>query len=132
MAAAIVLGGVVAAALFVLGALLERGPRAPGRQRLRTWHALPWVAGAMVLVGSLLSALPISSSLVTIGLVLYAGLAAGIVWRMTMLDRASAWLPPARRRARLVLSLIGLTWLGIVLGLLLWIADLVAGYGAGA
>lgn len=132
MGPAIVVGGVVAAAMFVLGIRLERGPRSPGRRELRYRRALPWVAGMMTLVATLLISIPRAGPAVVLGLVLYAGLAAAAVWRMVTLDRASAWLPPARRHARFAMSIIGLTWLGIVLGLLLWIAGLVADLGAGA
>jgi len=131
MGLAIAFGGLVAVAMFAFGASLDRGPRSPGHRQLHPRHALPWVAGTMLLVGSVLVATPITSPLVMIGLVLYAGLAAAVVWRMATLDRASAWLPPSRRRARFTVSVIGLTWLGMVLGLLLWIADQVAGFAAG-
>jgi len=132
MGLAIVVGGLVAGAMFALAASLDRGPRSPARRNLHRRHALPWAAGTMALVGGLLIAIPIASAVVILGLVLYSGLAAAVVWRMATLDRASAWLPPSRRRARFTMSVIGLTWLGIVLGLLLWIADLIAGYAVGA
>lgn len=127
MGPAMLIGGAVAAAMFALGARLERGPRTPGRREVRRRRALPWVVGTMAFVGGVLLTIPVGSAVVALGLLVYSGLAAALTWRMVTLDRASAWLAPSRRRARLAVSVIGLTWLGVILGLLLWIADLLVG-----
>jgi hypothetical protein len=128
MGPVVVAGGVAAMALFVIGFRTERHPRAGRARNLDRRRALPWMAGAVILVISLVAATSTTGPIVMLGLVPYAAFAAFAVWRMAVLDRASIWLPPSRRQARLAVSLIGLTWLGVVLGLLLWIADLVASY----
>lgn len=120
----VVVGGIVAAALFAIGAEAERRPHAPGRRDLDRRHALPWMAGTVILTVILLAAMSITIPIVIVGVTIYSGFAAFAIWRMATLDRASSWLPPSRRNARLAVSVIGLAWLGIVLGLLLWIADL--------
>ena len=60
------------------------------------------------------------------GLSVYVALAIATMWRMVGLDNTSRWMTPDQRRLRLSVSVIGLTWLGIVLGLLLRIAAVVA------
>jgi hypothetical protein len=84
----------------------------------------------MLLVGGALAAIPGVPLVVILGLVAYAGVAVAGTWRMASLDRASPWMVPSRRRARIGFAAIGLTWLGLVLGLLLRIADLLAASAA--
>ena len=45
---------------------------------------------------------------------------------MASLDEASPWMARSRRLARFGVAAVALTWLGLVLGLLLWIASMVA------
>jgi hypothetical protein len=132
MAAAVVIGVIVAATLLAMGGGAEWRARRFGRPSLDRRRALPWMGGAAILVLSLLIAVSVRAPIVLVGLAAYAGFAAFAVWRMATIDRGSSWLPPSRRQARFAFSVIGLTWLGIVLGLLLWIADMVAGIPVGA
>jgi uncharacterized membrane protein len=124
--AAAFLGALVALSLLVLGATLRR--TGPGSRRgvppFR--RAVPWAVGGMVLVGGALLVIPAVPPIVVAGLVAYTGVATTAMWRMATLDRASRWMPPSRRIARLGMTAAGLTWLGIVLGLLLRIADMIA------
>ncbi len=119
-----------ALALFALGLRTERSPRMRGTRVVSYRRGLPWVVGAMLLMGSVLTAIPGVPLVVVIGLVPYTGLAVMATWRMSSLDRASPWMLPSHRLARFGFSLLGLTWLGIVLGLLLQIVDLILAYPA--
>jgi hypothetical protein len=127
MGSALALGCAVALSLLVLGIASRR---AAPTSRLRTppaRQALPWIVAGMAVVGGTALVIPGMPAVVVVGLTAYAGVAILVAWRMVSLDRASRWMPPEQRRGRLVVTVIGLTWLGVVLGLLLRIADLVAG-----
>jgi hypothetical protein len=88
---------------------------------------LPWTLGGVLVVGSVLLALPGVPPIVIVGLTAYARVAVTAVWRLASLDRGSRWMPQSRRLVRLGIAAVALTWLGIVLGLLLRLVDLVAG-----
>jgi hypothetical protein len=126
MGPAFVLGGLVAVSLLVLGATMRRTWRASPRQMPPFRRALPWIVSAVLVLGIVLLAIPAVPPIAIAGLMGYAGIALAATWRMASLDRASPWMTPARRRARIGLAAVGLTWLGVVFGLLLWIADEVA------
>ncbi len=66
-----------------------------------------------------------------VGVHAYLAVAIFAMWRLVRIDGASPWMTAERRRVRLVVSAIGVAWLGIVLGLLLWIAELLDGGLAG-
>ncbi len=80
----------------------------------------------MLLVGVLLGGVVHAPALVVVGLTAYAGVAVAAMWRMVQLDRRSRWMDPARRRFRIGISVVAVAWLGIVLGLSLWIAASIA------
>ena len=87
---------------------------------------MPFVVSAVVVVGIVLVVLPGVPPLVIVGLMAYAGVAAAALWRMASLDRGSRWMEPSHRRARIAISAMAITWLGIILGLLLGIAAAIA------
>ncbi len=126
MEPAIILGGFVALALLLLAAAMRRTRRPSGRAAPPFRRAAPWVAGGVLVVGAGLLAIPGVSPVVIAVLPAYAGVAIAGMWRMASLDSVSPWMPPSRRRARLGATAIAVTWLGLVLGLLLAIVDLVA------
>jgi uncharacterized membrane protein len=126
MGPAIFLGGLVALSLLVLGATTRRAGQTSRTQTPPFREAVPWVAGGVLAVGGVLMLIPGVPAVVTAGLVAYTGVAVTAVWRMASLDRVSRWMLPSRRLARLGITAVALTWLGLVLGLLLRIADLVA------
>ena len=80
----------------------------------------------MLIVGVLLGVVAHAPPLVVVGLMAYTGVAATAMWRMVQLDRRSRWMEPDRRRFRIGISIVALAWLGIVLGLFLWIAASIA------
>ena len=80
----------------------------------------------MATVGVVLAVIGVPS-LVTAGLMVYAGVAVAAMWRLMRLDRGSRWMAPSHRYARIAISIVALTWLGIVFGLFLWIAASIAG-----
>ncbi|HEY4189259.1 MAG TPA: hypothetical protein VGM28_02475 [Candidatus Limnocylindrales bacterium] len=125
MGPAVVIGGLVVLSLLVLGVTLGARPRPGVRRELPFRQALPFVAGILVAVAVVLAVLEVPT-LVLVGLVAYVGVAATAVWRMARLDRGSRWMEPNVRIARLAISVVALTWLGIILGLLLWIAAYLA------
>jgi len=127
MGLAVLLAALVVMYLFGLGLAMRRAPRVPGSRTVPYRRALPWIAGGMVLAASIVSEIPLPG-IVIASITIYTGLAVAGVWRMASLDRASVWMLPSRRLARISLSVVGLIWLGSVLALLLWIADMVAGY----
>jgi hypothetical protein len=77
-------------------------------------------------MGGVLVVIPAVPSIVVAGVMAYTGIAATAIWRMASLDEASPWIAKSRRLARFGVAAVALTWLGLVLGLLLWIADMVA------
>ena len=127
----LLLGGLVAGCLAVLGVAMRRAPRPSYRTAAPFRRAVPWVVGAMVVVAAGLTLVPGIPPVVMAGLVAYTGFAVTATWRMASLDRVSPWMVPARRRARLGFSILSLAWLGVVLGLLLGLADMVAGTPGG-
>jgi uncharacterized membrane protein len=126
MRQAIALWGVVALSLLVLGATVYRTARAPRRQTPPFRRDLPWIVGAVLAVGGVLVVIPAVPSMVVAGVMAYTGIAAAAIWRMASLDEASPWMAQSRRLARFGIAAVALTWLGLVFGLLLWIAAMVA------
>ena len=126
MRPATVLWGVVALSLLVLGATMYRTARAPHRQTPPLRRDVPWIMGGVLAVGGVLVVIPAVPSIVIAGVIAYTGIAATAIWRMASLDGASPWMAHSRRLARFGIAAVALTWLGLVFGLLLWIADLVA------
>ncbi len=126
MGPAFALGALLVLSLVALGVTLRASPRSPRRADLSMRRAVPWIAIVVAVVGLVLLAIPRVPPLVVVGLMVYAAVAAAAMWRMASLDRGSRWMAPSSRTARLGISAIALTWLGIVLGLLLRIADLLA------
>lgn len=127
MGPAVILGALVALSLLVLGATLRQTGSWSRRQLTPFREAAPWVTGGVLVVGCVLVAIPRVPPVVIGGLVAYTGVAITAIWRMATLDRASRWMPPSRRLTRLAITAVALTWLGVVLGLLLRIADMIAG-----
>lgn len=122
----VALGGFVILSLFAVAVTLRSAPGgAPGRE-LSLRRAAPWIVAAVSIVGVVLAMIGVPP-LVTAGLMVYAGVAVAAMWRLVRLDRGSRWMAPAHRTARIAISIIALTWLGIVLGLLLGIAASIAG-----
>jgi hypothetical protein len=126
MGPAILLGGFVALSLLILGTTMRQTGRRAGRQPPSFRRALPWILGGMLAVAAVLVAIPRVPPIVIAGLIGYTAVAVAAMWRMASLDRQSRWMTPSRRLARFGISAIALTWLGLVLGLLLGIADLIA------
>ncbi len=120
------LGGFVACSLLVLGATMRQTGRRAGRQPPVFRRAVPWIAGGVLAVAAILVAIPGVPPIVIGGLIGYTAVAIAAIWRMASLDHQSRWMTPSRRLARFGISAIALTWLGLVLGLLLGIADLIA------
>ncbi len=127
MGLAVLLAALVVLYLFGLGLAMRRAPRVPGSRTVPYRRALPWITGGMALAASVLAAIPLPG-IVIVSITIYTGLAVAAVWRMASLDRASVWMLPSRRLARISLSVVALIWLGSMLALLLWIADMVAEY----
>ena len=128
MGLAVLLGGLVVLSLFVLGATLlgsRRSAKGPASSRSGPWCRS--IAFGVVLVGIVLVIVPRVPTLVIVGSMAYTGVAVAAMWRMAQLDRGSRWMEPSQRRFRLGISIVALAWLGIVLGLLLWIAAYIAG-----
>jgi hypothetical protein len=126
MGPAVVVGGVVALSLLAVGLTMRRTAPGSRSQTPPFRQALPWVLGGVLVVGTILVVMPGVPAVVTVGLVAYTGVAVTSMWRLAALDRSSRWMTPARRRTRFGIAAVALTWLGIVLGLLLRIADLLA------
>jgi len=128
MGPALLLAALVALSLLVFGMTMRRTDLRPvERPAPPLRKALPWVAGATLTIGVVLLLVPGVPAIVVVGLVAYTGVAAAGIWRMASLDRVSSWMVPSQRTARIGLTTVALTWLGIVLGMLLRIADMVAG-----
>jgi hypothetical protein len=127
MGPAVVLAGALAACLLVLGVAMRRasGPRLADAPRIR--EALPWVLAAELVAGAMLLVFPRVPIAVVMGVHAYLAVALIAMWRLVRLDATSPWMTPSQRRLRLVASAIGVAWLGIVLGLALWIAVLLEG-----
>ena len=125
MGPTVVLWGVVALSLLALGATIYRTGRASHRQTPAFRRDVPWIVGGVLAVGGALVVIPAVPSIVVAGVMAYTGIAATAIWRMASLDEASPWMAPSRRLARFGIAAVGLTWLGLVFGLLLWIADMV-------
>ena len=122
----VALGGFVILCLFAVAVTLRSAPSgAPGRE-LPIRRAAPWIVAAVAIVGVVLAVIGVPP-LVTAGLMVYAGVAVAAMWRLVRLDRGSRWMAPSHRSARIGISIVALSWLGIVLGLLLWIAASIAG-----
>ncbi|HEX7400210.1 MAG TPA: hypothetical protein VF302_10600 [Candidatus Limnocylindrales bacterium] len=126
MRPAVVLWGVVALSLLVLGATMYRTARAPHRQTPPFRRDVPWIMGGVLAMGGVLVVIPAVPSIVVVGVMAYTGIAATAIWRMASLDGASPWMAQSRRLARFGIAAVALTWLGLAFGLLLWIADMVA------
>jgi hypothetical protein len=126
MRPAIVLWGVVALSLVVLGATMVRTARAPRRPTPPFRRDVPWIMGGILAMGGVLVVIPAVPPIVIAGVMAYTGIAATAIWRMASLDEASPWMARSRRLARFGVAAVALTWLGLVLGLLLWIASMVA------
>ena len=126
MRPAIALWGVVALSLVVLGATMVRTARAPRRQTPPFLRDVPWIMGGILAMGGVLVVIPAVPPIVIAGVMAYTGIAATAIWRMASLDEASPWMARSRRLARFGVAAVALTWLGLVLGLLLWIASMVA------
>ena len=126
MGPAVAIGGLVVLSLLALAVTLRSRPRSANRIELRrsgpcrSWLPLwsSWVSCLVILPGV--------PPLVIVGLMAYAGVAAAAMWRMARLDSGSRWMEPSHRRARIAISAMALTWLGIILGLLLGIAAAIA------
>ena len=126
MAPAVAIGGLVVLSLFALALTLRARPRPASRVELRTIWAVPFVSAVVLVVGLVLLLIPGVTPVVVVGLMAYTGVAAAAMWRMARLDRGSRWMEPSQRRARIAISAMALTWLGIILGLLLGIAAAIA------
>jgi hypothetical protein len=126
MRPAAVLWGVVALSLLVLGATMYRTVRAPHRQTSPFRRDVPWIIGGALAVGGILVVIPAVPLIVVVGVMAYTGIAATATWHMASLDGASPWMADSRRLARFAIAAVALTWLGLVFGLLLWIAAMVA------
>ena len=126
MSPAVVLWGVVALGLLVLGATVYRTARSPHGQTPPFRRDVPWIIGGVLAVGGFLVVIHAVPSIVIAGVMAYTGIAATAIWRMASLDGASPWMAQSRRLARFGIAAVALTWLGLVFGLLLWIADMVA------
>ena len=127
MGLAVILGGLVVLSLFVLGATLLGSRRSAKDRPVSFGPVVPLIAFGVVLVGVVLVVIPRVPTLVIVGSMAYTGVAVAAMWRMAQLDRGSRWMEPTQRRFRLGISIVALAWLGIVLGLLLWIAASIAG-----
>jgi len=127
MGLAVALGGLVVLTLGILGAMVLGGRRAAKDREVSFGPALPLIAFGIVLVGLVLGVVPRVPTLVIVGSMAYTGVAVAAMWRMVQLDRGSRWMEPSQRRFRIGISIVAMTWLGIVLGLLLWIAASIAG-----
>ena len=126
MVPAVAIGGLVVLSLLAIAATLRARPSPASRREPRAMWVVPVVVAAVVAVGLGLVLVPGVRPLVIVGLMAYAGVAAAAMWRMMRLDSVSRWMEPSHRRARIAISVVGLTWLGIVLGLLLGIAAAIA------
>ena len=126
MGPAVLLGGLIVLSLVVIAAALV-GVRPGAVARPAALRgAVPIVALGMLLVGGGLGVVVHAPPLVVVGLMTYTGVAVAAMWRMVQLDRRSRWMDPARRRFRIGISIVAVAWLGIVLGLFLWIAASIA------
>jgi hypothetical protein len=126
MGPALLLGGLIVLSLFVLATALVGITPGPTSRPVTYRYAIPVVVLGTVLVGVMLGVLAHAPPLVVVGLTTYTGVAATAMWRMVQLDRGSRWMEPARRRFRIGISIVAVVWLGIVLGLCLWIAASIA------
>jgi hypothetical protein len=127
MGPAVVLAGSLAVCLLILGVAMRRTTDPERAEAWRLREALPWVLAAELVAGGLLIVFPRVPIAVAVGVHAYLAVAIIAMWRLVRLDAASDWMTPDQRRLRLVASGIGVAWLGIVLGLLLWIAELLDG-----
>jgi hypothetical protein len=127
MGPAVILGGLVVVSLFVLGLTLLGSRRSARGRPVSFGPALPLIVFGVVLVGIVLMVIPRVPTLVIVGSMAYTGVAVAAMWRMAQLDRGSQWMETSQRRFRIGISVIALAWLGIVLGLSLWIAADIAG-----
>jgi hypothetical protein len=126
MGPAVVLLGLLALSLVALGVTMRQTAPASRTQVPPFRLAVPWIAGGMIAAAVVLVALPGVAPVVTAGLTVYTGVAVAALWRLASLDRRSRWMLPSERRARVGISVVALTWLGVILGLMLRLADLVA------
>jgi hypothetical protein len=127
MGPAVALAGLLAFCLLLFGVTMRRTGRMARRPVTPIRLVVPWVVAGVAIVAIVLVVIPGVPPVVILGLVTYTAVAVTATWRMASLDRASAWMPPSQRAARLGITAFALTWLGLVLGLLLRIADLLAG-----
>ena len=126
MGPALLFGLVVAISLLVLGWASRRTGRTARRQGAPWLDALPWVVTGMTAVAVGLVLIPGVPVAVIAGVLAYTGVAIAATWRMVTLDRVSSWMLPSHRLARFAFSGIALVCLGLLLALLLVVADLVA------
>ncbi len=127
MGLAVLIGGLVVLSLLVLGVTLLGSRRSLKGRPVSFGPAVPLIAFGVALVGIVLVVIPRVPALVIVGSMAYTGVAVAAMWRMAQLDRGSRWMEPSQRRFRLGISIVAVAWLGIVLGLLLWIAAYIAG-----
>ncbi len=120
-------GGLVVLCLCILGVTLIGARRSTRGRSVAYGPALPLIAFGVLLVGMILVVIPQVPTLVIVGSTAYTGFAVAAMWRMVQLDRDSRWMETSQRRFRIGISVVALAWLGIVLGLLLWIAAYIAG-----
>ena len=126
MGPAVLLGGLVVLCLLVLASALAGTRRGTAGRPLAYRAAAPLVVAAMLVVAGVLGLVVNAPALVVAGLTAYTGVAVAAMWRLIQLDRASRWMEPGRRRFRIAISIVATAWLGIVLGLCLWIAASIA------
>ena len=122
----VALGGFIILSLFAVAVTLRSAPGGARGRELPFRLAAPWVVAAVSIVGLVLALIG-APPLVIAGLMVYAGVAVAAMWRLVRLDRGSRWMAPSHRTARIAISIVALTWLGIVLGLFLGIAASIAG-----
>ena len=126
MGPALALGAMLIVSLAVLAAAMRASPRDPPSRVPSFRRAAPLILAGTLVVGGTLAVVVHAPWLVIAGVSVYAGFAIATVWRLIRLDNVSRWMTPSQRRFRLGISVVGLTWLGIVLGLLLSIAAAIA------
>ena len=126
MGPAVVFVALVVLSLLVLAATMRAGPRGTRNREPSFRKAAPLILAGVLVAACVLVVIVHAPWIVVAGLSVYVALAIATMWRMVRLDNTSRWMTPDQRRLRLSVSVIGLTWLGIVLGLLLRIAAVIA------
>ncbi len=126
MGPAVVFVALVVLSLVVLAATMRAGPRGDRSREPSFRKAAPLILVGVLVAAGVLVVIVHAPWIVVAGLSVYIAFAIATMWRMVRLDNTSRWMTPDERRLRLSVSVIGLTWLGIVLGLLLRIAAVIA------